>query len=253
LNLNDVGNKAMHSSLSATRASPRVLLAGATLDPEPAPAVFEIYRRTVAPGLTDLLAAHYPVTRQMMGEDSFATIARSYTLQFPPCSPGRADYGTSLPAFIRSRGRTTPSIEYLADIAELESARLRACHAADAVPVALDAFSRSLTIELHPSAALITSRFPVVSIWENNLRNDDTLPRWRPEAALIVRPEREVKVWRLPRGGYAFLTAIMDGHHLSDAARRAMEQDTNFDIDANVEILIEANACIGYYDPSPLA
>jgi hypothetical protein len=40
----------------------------------------------------------------------------------------------------------------------------------------------------------------------------------------------------------------MDGHRLSDAAQRATEQDADFDIDANVEILIEANACIGYRD-----
>ena len=88
---------------------------------------------------------------------------------------------------------------------------MRAYHAADAVPVALNAFSRCLTIELHPSASLVASRFPVVSIWENNIRNDDAPLLWRPEAALIIRPEQEVQVWRLPRGGYAFLTAIMDG------------------------------------------
>jgi hypothetical protein len=237
----------MHSSLSATPANHRALLMGATLSPQPVPAIFEIYRRTAANSLADILAAHFPVTRRMIGDDSFVAIAHSYTIQFPPRSPGLVDYGNALPAFIRTRGRT-PSIEYLADIAEIEAARLRAYHAADAVPVTLGAFSRGLTIDLHPSASLVSSRFPVVSIWESNLRNDDALPRWRPEAALIVRPEREVQVWRLPHGGYAFLSAIMDGHRLSDAAQRATEQDADFDIDANVEILIEANACMGYRD-----
>jgi hypothetical protein len=155
----------MHSSLSATPTNHRALLMGAMLSPPPAPAIFEIYRRTAANGLADILAAHFPVTRRMIGDDSFAAIAHSYTIQFPPRSPALVDYGTSLPTFIRSRGRA-PSIEYLADIAELESARMRAYHAADAVPVTLGAFSRGLTIDLHPSASLVSSRFPVVSIWE---------------------------------------------------------------------------------------
>jgi hypothetical protein len=208
---------------------------------------FDIDRRSAIASLTDILAARYPVTRQMIGEDSFAAMARSYTVQFPPSSPVFLEYGASMPAFIRSLGRA-PSIEYLADIAQLESARARAYHAADVPPIPLGAFSRCLTIALHPSASLVTSRFPVVSLWESHVRDDDACPRWRPEAALVVRPEHEVQVWRLPPGGHAFLTAIMDGQRLSTAAQKATEQDAAFDIDANVEILIEANACIGYRD-----
>src|SRR5262245_14399511 len=186
----------------------------------------DVHRR-IAASLVDILAARYPITRQMIGEESFAALSRSYAKQFPPISSALARYGASMPEYIRELG-SAPSIEYLADVAHLESARAYAAQAPHVRPIRFGAFSRCLTIELHPSASLVTSRFPVVSIWESQIRNDDKPPQWRPEAALVIRPEREVQIWRLPPGGHAFLAALMAGHYLSAAAQRATEQVAAF-------------------------
>ena len=50
------------------------------------------------------------------------------------------DYGEDFPHFVRGLG-SEATFEYLADIAELEWARGRAYHAADADPVTRDAFA----------------------------------------------------------------------------------------------------------------
>ena len=93
--------------------------------------------------------------------------------QFIAGEPLRFDE-EAFPRFLRSRGAAA-SIEYVADIAELEMAHDKARRAADARPVGAQAFAplsikrlKGLRVELHPSVSLVASRFPIVTIWENN-------------------------------------------------------------------------------------
>src|SRR5581483_12462907 len=110
-------------------------------------------------------------------------------------------------------------------------ARTRAYHAADAKPVAKEAFAGlaadelpDLRIALHPSVSLLKSRFPVVTVWQANLSaNDNVISAWGEEAALIARPHLDVEVYCLPPGVYEFLAAIAAGETVGEAASRAME------------------------------
>ena len=64
---------------------------------------------------------------------------------------------------------------------------------------------------LHPSACLLKSRFPIVTVWESNLEGSAgsaMVSRWRPEFALVARPFLDVEVWRLSAGGHAFIGAL---------------------------------------------
>ncbi len=75
-----------------------------------------------------------------------------------------------------------------------------------------------LRVRLHPSLALLESRFPVVSIWQANRQdrdegNDNMLREWKPECALIARPRLEVEVRPLSAGVYAFIAALAEGQH----------------------------------------
>ena len=83
-------------------------------------------------------------------------------------------YGDSFPDFIASFAPAAELI-YLADVARLEAARTRAYHAADAEPVdptRLKALDQDALAELrivpHPSAQIVRSRHPIVSIWAMN-------------------------------------------------------------------------------------
>src|SRR5262245_50634113 len=122
----------------------------------------------------DLLAARFPVTRRLVGEESFHAMARRFVRSDPPRSATLNRYGDRFPRFLRSRGKAA-SIEYVADMAELELARSRARRAADARPIDARALRslrdeqrEGMRLELHPSVFLVASRFPIVTIWHDD-------------------------------------------------------------------------------------
>ena len=213
---------------------------------------FDVHRNKTATRLVQTLAQRYAVTRRLIGDESFAAMARLYTVHNPPRSPVLVDYGDTFPQFIRSLGRM-PSIEYLADISDLERSLGHAYHAADAAPLSVDAFAQlspdfleDLVVSFHPSASLVASRFPIVSIWEANRGEDEgqLVTLWAAEAALVARPEDEVRIWLLPSGGHAFLANLMKGATLAEATRVAVADEPDFDLTANLETLISSRTCI---------
>ncbi|MET0278278.1 MAG: DNA-binding domain-containing protein [Pseudorhodoplanes sp.] len=211
---------------------------------------FGIYRNNVLSSLINALAARYPISRKILWPDTFEGAARLFMTRHPPRSPMLFDYGSDFPQFLRSIGNG-PAVEYVADIAELESARVRAYHASDAAPLpreALATLSPDTRLELHPSLSLVRSRFPIVSLWEAAQENRDA-DRWNAEAALIVRPFLNVQVWRLPPGGYAFFSAIAGGRTVGNAAAEAMVSTTQFDLAAIFNVMICAEAVTGMAAP----
>ena len=137
---------------------------------------FGVYRNNVIAGLINAVAARYPVVRKLLWDDAFSRVAQLYVTAEPPRSPVLLEYGDSFPRFLRSIGDGAAA-DYLADMAELEAARTRAYHAADAMPLSRDAFAALApdeTCRICGSGCirrfmLLNSRFPVVSIWEANL------------------------------------------------------------------------------------
>jgi Putative DNA-binding domain len=202
---------------------------------------------------TDILAARYPVIRRVVGDESFRAVARQFMAGGPSRFAAFLTYAETFPRFLRSRGDAV-SIEYVADIAELELACDKARRAADARPVGTQAFSplslkrlKGLRVELHPSVFLVASRFPIVTIWENNQADDESgmIARWRAEAALVARPFVEVEVRRLPLGGHAFIAALSEGRTVAAAVEAGMAATKDFDIAANLMVLINADIVVG--------
>jgi hypothetical protein len=202
---------------------------------------------------TYVLATRFPVIRRMVGDESFRVMAQRFVLSEPPRLPIQLSYGESFPRFLRSQDRLA-STEYVADIAELEVARRKAERAAEARPI--DAkrslawqaeHADSVCVALHPSVHLVASRFPIVTIWQNNRSKNGNcaIERWRPEAALVTRPFRQVEVRSLPAGGHAFIAALARGQTVAMAASTALDATTEFDAAASLTILAEANAVIG--------
>jgi hypothetical protein len=170
----------------------------------------------------------------------------------PPRSPVLLSYGEGFPEFLRCLN-TTPSVEYLADIARIEVARGCAYHATDAEPVAAGRFAElsegqlpALRVRLHPSVTLLRSRFPFVSAWEVNQPGADAPIRcWKAEDALIARPRHEVTVTRLPDGGFAFLSALLDGATLAASIEAGLRDHTAFDLAANLALLAGSGIVVG--------
>lgn len=208
---------------------------------------FGVYRNNVLASLIGAMAARYPVVRNLLWPDSFDGAARLYVLSEPPRSPVLLHYGDRFPQFLRSIGEGGAT-DYIADIAELEDARVRAYHAPDIAPLGHERFARlsaeelpDLRMTLHPSVTLLRSRFPVISAWEAASSGAESGEvAWRPEAALIARPFDNVCVWTLPAGAFDFLAAIRDGKAVGEAAAHAMGQEPQFDLAAGFGIMMSA-------------
>jgi hypothetical protein len=209
---------------------------------------FAVYRNNIALSLIASLAARYPVTRRLVGEDFFRAMARAYAAVNKPNTPVLIRYGGGFPAFIAGF-EPARDLAYLADVARLENAWVEAYHAAEAAPLALAALAgldeESLAaagVVFHPAARVLSSGHPVASIWaaHQGVVEVAAVENWRPEEALITRPEAEVLLRVLPPGGFAFASALLKGASVGEA-HQAVDIE-NFDAGAHLVGLIEAGA-----------
>jgi len=216
---------------------------------------FNVYRNNFYASLIDVLAGRYAVVQRLVGEEFFRAMAKVYVEQEPPRSAMILAYGGGFADFLAAFPPVA-DVPYLPDIARLEWARHTAYHAADAVPLGSEDFAAipgeqvaALTLTLHPSLSVLASEFPVVSIWETNMFDEEVRPVGADagaETAMILRPEMRVEVRRLPPGAATFIGALRDGQTLGEAAGHASASNERFDLAGNIAGLIDAGAIIGY-------
>jgi hypothetical protein len=220
---------------------------------------FGVYRNNVVSGLVKALKSRFPVVEKIVGEEFFAAMARVFVMAQPPRSPLLAAYGDDFPAFVAAF-EPARELPYLADVARLEAARTRAYHAADATPLGPGHFATldsealgEIRIEIHPSAEIVRSPFPIVTIWAMNSGEQELAPieNWRGEDALVARPFLEVQVRALPQGGAAFLLTLASGRPLGQAAEAALADDPDFDLAGNLAGLIGSGLVRDIVVPEP--
>lgn len=209
---------------------------------------YNVYRNNVTVSLIDALAAIYPAVQRITGIEFFRAMARFHVRATPPRSPLLFEYGTGFPAFIESY-EYAREMPWLADTARIERAWLNAYHAADAAPLAAQAFAAVETGSLaqlrfvaHPATRIVRSRYPAVSIFAMNRKAGpvEALHASDAQDALVTRPDQDVIVSQLPAGGAAFLLALMEGSTLGAAVEAAMCDDESFDIQINLQAMIAA-------------
>jgi Putative DNA-binding domain len=214
---------------------------------------FDVYRNKVFVSLTDALAARFPVSVSLVGEEFFRAVARSFIELCPPRSPLLMEYGDDFGDFTDTFPPAR-SLPYLGDVARLEAARTRAYHAADAEPLSADELAslppcawEETRVSLHPSVQIVRSRYSVVSIWEAH-REDGApsdLHASSPEDALVVRPGLGVEIHRLPPGGAVFLSKLLERATFREAARKAGASDRDFDLVTGLAALLVGRVIVG--------
>lgn len=210
----------------------------------------DIYRNTIAVGLGQTLAEIYPVIRALVGADFFNAMARDYFQKNRPASPVLSEYGHGFGDFIETYDPVM-SLPYLADVARLERAWLDAWHAPDCPPISIESLSSineaavdDLRLTLHPSASLLHSSGPHVSIWQAHQENqtpDLSGISNTPEYAFIVRPTLDVHVISLTRQAYLFAEKLSQGQSLG-AVCDAMSEIDDFDPSAHLAELFAVSA-----------
>jgi hypothetical protein len=222
------------------------------------PVRLEVYRNNARETFRKTLAATYPVVERLVGDLCFRGLARSYMRDFPSRHGDLGRFGEELPTLLDIYYRDTAHA-YLADVARLEWACAEVETAGESgaldllelesVPTARCA---DLRFSLRTSVRLVSSRFPVISIWEANQSvNVTTVPLARgAEHALVMRaPSGRVTVHRLDGGTHAFARSLADGESVEEAVGVAEAADSTFTPAAALELLARLGALAGFRLP----
>jgi hypothetical protein len=214
---------------------------------------FQIHRAGATLGLVGALAARHPVLEAMLGEDTFADLARAFLRVDRPKTALLLGWGDGLADFVAAH-EDLAAWPYLADVARLEIAWAEAHHAADAEPIGrsalVDLGPRAVAgarLRRHPSLRLLASPHPVASLWFAHRDGGETDEiTWRAEAVLVVRPHADVLVHRLTPAAHAFLAALLAGADTAGAADAASAVDPDFDAGRHLVGLVDLGAVVGF-------
>ncbi|GAB4061464.1 DNA-binding domain-containing protein [Uliginosibacterium sediminicola] len=251
-------------------ASVQAEFAAAVLDPErPCPTGLTrwnggvparrlaVYRNNVVSSLVDALADTFPVVAELVGEPFFRAMARCFVQAQPPSSPLLVNYGAGFAAFVRDFPPAA-SLPYLAEVAQLEYARVVACHAADAASLSPAQIAAELAdaeragacrLLLQPSLHCLRGEFAAVSLWaaHQGLCRIESVDPFRAEHALVWRQDLEVQVMAVDAAGLLFIEALQQGRTLGEAAASALALQADFELGAALAQLIGA-ALISAFD-----
>jgi hypothetical protein len=211
---------------------------------------FAVYRNNVAVSLAQALEQRFPVIARLVGPQFFAAMARVYAEAHRPSSPVLLHWGDSFPGFL-SAFPPLAAYPYMASVAQVELARGRAFHAADATPITPDrlmdaaADPAAARLGLHPSVQLLHLDHPGASIWAANQPGAAAraVAVSGAETALVLRDARfDVPVAVIGVGDAALVAALLEGRTLLDAAEGAAGAEPGHDPQPILVRLMQAGA-----------
>jgi hypothetical protein len=191
-----------------------------------------IYRNTSRIALTNALRLNYPAVQRLVGEDFFAAAADMFIAKEPPRTAWLDAYGIGFPEFLEGFSPAA-SLRYLPDVARLERAVSRALHAVDSKTVTPAELARipqssagSICFTPHPSVSLLSSDYPVDTIWRAVLAGDDAATAaidlgTGPISLLIERQAGSIEVTRIVEQRRRFAEALFAGRPLAAALELA--------------------------------
>lgn len=207
----------------------------------------QAYRANAGALAQRALAAAYPTLQQLVGDVSFASLARAFWHRHPPEHGDIATWGAALADFVGA----APSLAdepCLPDVARLEWAVHRAGSAADAAGLAvdldrlLDTDASRLRLLARPGTAVVESDQPIVSIWRAHRPEQahhadrfaavrQALRQQAAEPALVWRQGWRVQVAALGPDDARFTAALLQGQALGPALE-SLPSAAGFDFSA---------------------
>ena len=203
----------------------------------------QVYRNNTVLGLTDALAAVYPVTRRLVGAEFFQYAAAQYITRHPSRSGDLHEFGEHFPLFLQSFAPAA-ELAYLPDVARLEWAYHQVFHAASHPPLDVAALARvpaerqgKLHFQIHPAARLLESAFPILRIWQVNQDNypgDPTVDLAEGGVKLLIvrRENLDIEFQVLEDGEFSLLRALTTDGDFAMACEQAMAAQPTFDLPA---------------------
>ena len=211
-----------------------------------------VYRNTMRQALIGVLAAAFPVIRQLIGVECFTATALRFVIQQPPCCPALYDYGAEFPEFLQN---FTPlnAWPWLGDVARLEWLRNEALFAPEHPPLTAEHLAAvsvtglsTLRLKLHPSARLVQSGWPIHAIWQAHQPDGgplEQIPLGTGEAVLVWRQLGSVAQRPVTTGEWMLLQGFQAGLPLAEAVEPSVAQP-DFELSLTLAVLLNDGVLI---------
>ncbi len=192
----------------------------------------QAYQANAGASAERALAAAFRTVQALVGDDSFAALARAYWQAEPPERGDLAQFGAGLPAFIATSEQLA-DVPYLADVARLDWLLAEAERASDAqvAPETLQLLSEVDPARLHlalmPGVAVLASPYPIVSLWKAHQPTDDAaeqrrrLDLSRGEHAVVWRAGWRACAEAIDPATAQWMQALLNGESLAAALEHA--------------------------------
>lgn len=196
-----------------------------------------IYRANSRVALREALAKSFPTVKEVVGEAFFNAMADAYAVAQPPQDPALTHYGEGFADFVAAFP-PAQTLAYLADVARLDWAWLRAFFAADtpaegaAALAGLDGEAiADARLVLAPSVGLTGSPHAAYAIWAAVRASDQDALRAvgaGPSRALVWKHDGAVRHRALSTGEHAFFHAVAEGAAVGAALQAGVTAEPAF-------------------------
>ncbi len=212
---------------------------------------FSIYQSSIIGRLQKALQSHYPVCCQLVGTDFFFAMATAYIRQTPSYSHDINYYGATFPEFIADFP-PAQSIPYIADVARLEWAWLNILTAPEADEFDFQKLAAhdeegagQLIFQLPPKSTLLTSPYPVHTIWETNQKGyvgetAITLEENKNYYYFIWQKQFEIHIDLLTAAQWQLLTWISENRLFAEICEKAMKELPKINLPELLPIYIQS-------------
>ena len=172
-----------------------------------------IYRNNIFGNFNSVLESIFEVTKKLVGEKYFEKLCEEFSKKYFSKSGNLDHYGVEFPDFLKKIFRTH-KLPYLSDLARLELFYHQAYFVRNVADFNVKKFQKlspekffDLSFELHPSCFLLKSKFPIFSIWKDNIENKGRkkISLNNPEFALVERGSGKVNIVKLTQEEFIFL------------------------------------------------
>jgi hypothetical protein len=214
-----------------------------------------IYRNNVLGSFDDALTLTYPITKKIVGDDCFQSLIKNYHQKYTSTSGDLEEYGQLFPKLIKDL-QSEHNLAYLSNIATLEWHYNLSYFSIEVPNINLKKLQSldnesfmSLTLKTHPSCHLLSSKYPIYSIWEINnsdSREEVNLEKENEQYILISRADFKVNVEQLSKTEYSFLNMIQKQNNIYKIYESLSIKNKNFDIGTLINKFISSKIIINF-------
>ena len=227
-------------------------IAGNGLEP---PARLRIYRNSCNEIQTGALRAAFPAVLALVGTAFFEQTARGYRHAHPSASGNLQGFGAGFGDYLASLS-SLAGYPYLPDVARLEWRRQVAVLAAEADSIDAEIHVEMTApefqwrrVRLHPSVQLLSSPYPVMTLWRWCLEPSATAPSIdESEMVLLWRDGAEVAMAILDPATFRCIELLANGHDVATARAAACRVDNEFRIESCLGDLLAQGLIVAFTD-----